>query len=184
LRRDEARFFLDAALFAVGFFLATFFAALAFRFGAARFFVTGGVFVAADVACPTAAAPLSSTLAKLLKTEPVAEMAAEPNVFASSPASRIPLFFAMHVPCRLGVYIIDDAILDLWRRNFNVTMCEFVTQQRNLYGSRPIATAGGDDENQPETPRTGVARGSLAPSLRATSLFARPAILRMAQTKP
>jgi hypothetical protein len=68
------------------------------------------------------------------------------------------------------------------------TMCEFVTQQRNLYGSRPIATAGGDDENQPETPRTiartGVARSSLAPSLRATSLFARPAILRMAQTKP
>jgi hypothetical protein len=97
-RRDEARFFLTAALFAAGFF----FAALVFRFGAARFFFTGFAFGAADVACPTAAAPLSSTLAKLLKTEPVAEMAAEPNVFAPSPASRIPLFFAMHVPCRSG----------------------------------------------------------------------------------
>src|SRR3982074_777895 len=108
LRRDEARFFLAAAL-VVGFF----FAAFAFRFGAARFFFTNFAFSAVGVASPTAAVPLSSTLAKLLRTAPVAEMAAEPNeagaVFA--PASWI-LSFAMHVSRRF--WVVTSSMMPYW----------------------------------------------------------------------
>jgi hypothetical protein len=110
LRRDEARFFLAAAL-VVGFF----FAAFAFRLGAARFFFAGFAFSAAGVASPTAAVPLSSTLAKLLRTAPVAEMAAEPNeagaVFAPPPASRI-LPFAMHVSRRF--WVVTSSMMPYW----------------------------------------------------------------------